>query len=103
RVARVGRRLGFSLPLENQALPFVRDGKTFLSWRFRVGQRVRLRVPIEKLSTPGADGKTEVLPFVLPAGGVVREGPEAFVFVQSGDVFLRKPVHVLYEDRTEGV
>jgi len=99
----VSRTFAFYLPLENQAVPFVRDGKTFLSWRFRVGQRVRLRVPIEKLSTPGADGKTEVPPFVLPAGGVVREGPEAFVFVQSGDVFIRKPVHVLYEDRTEVV
>jgi hypothetical protein len=34
---------------------------------------------------------------------VVREGPEAFVFVQSGDVFVRKPVRVLFEDRTEVV
>jgi hypothetical protein len=34
---------------------------------------------------------------------VVREGPEAYVFIQSGDVFRRKPVRVLYEDRTEVV
>ena len=32
---------------------------------------------------------------------MVREGPEAFVFVQTGDVFVRKPVRVLYEDRTD--
>jgi hypothetical protein len=51
-------------------------------------------VPVEKLR----DGV-----FVLPAGAVVREGPEAFVFVQSGDIFRRKPVRVLYEDRTEVV
>ncbi len=63
---------------------------------------MRLRVPVEKLVTPGPDGK-DVNPFVLPAGAVVREGPEAFVFVQTGDVFVRKPVRVLYEDRTEVV
>jgi membrane fusion protein, heavy metal efflux system len=99
----VSRTFPFYLALENQVMPFVRDGKTYLSWRFRVGQRVRLRVPIEKLTTLGRDGKTEVLPFVLPAGALVREGPEAFVFVQAGDVFLRRPVNVLYEDRTEVV
>lgn len=99
----VSRTFAFYLPLENQSVPFVRDGNTYLSWRFRVGQRVRLRVPIEKLSTPGPDGKSEVMPFVLPAGAIVREGPETFVFVQLGDVFVRKTVHVLYEDRNEVV
>ena len=36
---------------------------------------------------------------VLPAGAVGREGPEAFVFRQNGDLFNRIPVHVLHEDR----
>lgn len=99
----ISRTFAFYLPLENQSMPFVRDGRTFVNWRFRVGQRVRLRVPIEKLTTPGADGRSEALPFVLPAEAVVREGPEAFVFVQLGDVFVRKPVRVLYEDRTDAV
>jgi hypothetical protein len=36
-------------------------------------------------------------------GAVVREGPEAFVFVQTGDVFVRKPVRILHADRTEVV
>lgn len=99
----VSRTFAFYLPLENQSMPFVRNGKTFLTWRFRLGQRVRLRVPIERLTTPGPDGKTEMLPFVLPAGALVREGPDAFVFVQLGDVFVRKPVRVLYEDRTDVV
>jgi biotin carboxyl carrier protein len=96
------RTFGFYLPLENESATFERDGKTHFVWRFRPGQRVRLKVPVEKLATPSADGK-EVLPFVLPAGAVVREGPEAFVFVQSGDVFVRKPVRVLYEDRSQVV
>lgn len=97
------RTFGFYLPLENEFRTFTRDGQTHYVWRYRPGQRVRLRVPVEKLVTLAPDGKTEVLPFVLPAGAVVREGPEAFVFVQTGDVFVRKPVRVLYEDRKEVV
>jgi multidrug efflux pump subunit AcrA (membrane-fusion protein) len=99
----VSRTFSFYLTIENQSQTFTRDGKTFFVWRFRPGQRVRLRIPVEKLATPGPDGKTDVLPFVLPAGAIVREGPEAFVFVQSGDVFIRKPVRVLYEDRMDTV
>jgi hypothetical protein len=36
---------------------------------------------------------------VLPAAAVVREGPEAYVFRQNGDLFQRLPVHVIHEDR----
>ncbi|QJW99435.1 efflux RND transporter periplasmic adaptor subunit [Frigoriglobus tundricola] len=97
------RTFAFYLPLENRADTFNRDGQKHFVWRFRPGQRVRLKVPVEKLVTLAPDGKTEVLPFVLPVGAVVREGPEAFVFVQSGDVFVRKAVRVLYEDRAEVV
>jgi multidrug efflux pump subunit AcrA (membrane-fusion protein) len=99
----VSRTFSFYMPIENQGQTFTRDGKTFFVWRFRPGQRVRLRIPVEKLVTLDARGKTEQLPFVLPAGAVVREGPESYVFVQSGDVFKRKPVHVLYEDRNDVV
>lgn len=97
------RTFGFYLPLDNQPRTYTQDGKTHLVWRYRPGQRVRLRVPVEKLGTPGRGGQAEVPPFVFPVGAVVREGPEAFVFVQSGDVFVRKPVRVLYEDRTDVV
>ena len=37
--------------------------------------------------------------FVMPSDGVVREGPEAFVFRQNGDLFNRISVHVLHQDR----
>lgn len=97
------RTFAFYLPLENQPRTFTRDGKTFFVWRFRPGQRVRVRVPVERFVALAPDGKTEVLPFVLSAGAVVREGPEAFVFVQTGDVFVRKPVRVLHEDRFDVV
>jgi membrane fusion protein, heavy metal efflux system len=89
----VSRTFAFFLPLENQARTYARDGQTFMVWRFRPGQRVRLKVPVEQF-----DGV-----FVLPAGAVVREGPEAFVFRQNGDLFERKPVQVLYEDRSDVV
>ncbi len=84
----------FYLPLDNVPRTFDRDGKTHFVWRYRPGQRVRLRVPVEKVGDA-------VL--VLPAGAVVREGGEAFAFVQNGDLFVRKTVRVLYEDRTDVV
>ena len=93
------RTFAFYLPLENAAETFERDGKKHFVWRFRPGQRVRLKVPAERLG----EEKTGYQVFVLPAGAVVREGPEAFVFAQNGDLFVRKPVRVLYEDRTEAV
>jgi cobalt-zinc-cadmium efflux system membrane fusion protein len=98
-----GATFPFYLPLENQYHQFTQGGKTRFAWRFRPGQRVRLRLPVEKIVTLGPDGKTEMLPFVLPAGAVVREGAEAFVFVQNGDVFVKRAVQVLYEDRNETV
>lgn len=88
------RTFAFYLTLDNQPRTFDRDGKTHFVWRYRPGQRVRLRVPVEKLGDA-------VL--VLPAGAVVREGAEAYAFVQNGDLFVRKPVQVLYQDRTEVV
>lgn len=84
------RLVSFFMPLTNQQRE-LKDagGGVRVSWRFRPGQRVRLRVPIEK-----AEGV-----FVVPRAAVVREGPEAYVFRQSGDVFERKPVHVRFEDQ----
>jgi hypothetical protein len=35
----------------------------------------------------------------LPSEAVVREGPEAYVFRQNGNLFKQIPVHVLHEDR----
>jgi len=97
------RTLPFYLSLPNQARSLQRNGKTYLAWRFRPGQRVRLRVPVEKLITYGPDGITPLDPFVVPVEAVVREGPEAYVFIQAGDLFIRKTVRVLYEDRREAV
>jgi cobalt-zinc-cadmium efflux system membrane fusion protein len=83
------RTFDFFIPLTNQSRSYQQDGQTFVVWRFRPGQRVRLHVPVEELQ--------DVL--VLPSAAVVREGPEAYVFRQNGDLFNRLPVQVLHEDR----
>jgi multidrug efflux pump subunit AcrA (membrane-fusion protein) len=83
------RTFDFFVSLSNQSRTYEKDGKTFVVWRFRPGQRVRLHVPVEEFK--------DVI--VLPAAAVVREGPEAYVFRQNGDLFDRRPVHVLHEDR----
>lgn len=87
------RTFAFYIPLINQWETYTRDGQARLLWQFRPGDRVRIRVAVEKL--------TDV--FVLPREAVVREGPEAYVFRQNGDLFDRRPIHVLAEDRTHVV
>src|SRR5262249_40228247 len=44
----VTRTFAFFLPLTNQSRSFEKDWKTFLLWRFRPGQKVRLHVKVEK-------------------------------------------------------
>ena len=83
------RTFDFFIPLTNQSRAYSKGDETFVVWRFRPGQRVRLHVPVEELSNV----------FVLPAASVVREGPEAYVFRQNGDIFNRVAVNVLHEDR----
>ena len=83
------RTFDFLVPLENQSRSYESEGETFVVWRFRPGQRVRLHVPVEKLENV----------FVLPAESVVRDGPEAYIFRQNGDLFNRIAVQVLHEDR----
>lgn len=83
------RTFNFFIPLTNQSRAYRKEDQTFVVWRYRPGQRVRLHVPVEEMR--------DVI--VLPAAAVVREGPEAYVFRQNGDLFDRRPVHVLHEDR----
>jgi cobalt-zinc-cadmium efflux system membrane fusion protein len=83
------RTFDFFIPLTNQSRAYEKKGQTFTVWRFRPGQRVRLHVPVELFENV----------IVLPAAAIVREGPEAYVFRQNGDLFNRIPVHVLHEDR----
>lgn len=87
------RTFDFYLPLTNHSRSYEKEGRTFLVWRFRPGQHVQLQVPVEEFKNV----------LVVPAAAVVREGPEVYAFVQNGDLFERRPVHVLYEDRLHAV
>jgi multidrug efflux pump subunit AcrA (membrane-fusion protein) len=89
------RALHFYIRLPNEVL---RDHKTsgghrFIEWRFKPGQRMELRVPIEKWTRR----------IVLPVDAVVDEGAEKYVYRQNGKHFERLPVHVEYRDRNSVV
>ncbi|WP_145383205.1 efflux RND transporter periplasmic adaptor subunit [Botrimarina mediterranea] len=85
------RTLPFYVSLKNEIVEDTQNesGQRFLSWRYRPGQRMQLRVPVEEWADQ----------IVLPAGAVVKEGPDSFVFVQNGDHFDRIAVHERYRDR----
>jgi len=83
------RTFPFYATLANDAKPYERGGKTYLSWRYRAGRQVRLRVPM------GTIPKV----IVLPSAAVVREGADTYVFRQNGDTFNRKAVVIVAEDR----
>jgi biotin carboxyl carrier protein len=85
----VTRTFAFLMPLENQYKTVDHGDRQQLLWRFRPGQKVLLRIRVEKLDDV----------FVLPADAVVLEGAEAFVFTQNVNTFERKSVHVVYRDR----
>lgn len=65
------------------------EGQRYLYWKYRLGQRIELRVPVELW-----EGQ-----FVLPVDAVVQEGPEWFVFQRNGSRFDRVPVHVRHRDQ----
>ncbi len=64
-------------------------GHRFLSWKYRPGQRMQIRVPIEEWPDR----------IVLPVDAVAKEGAEKYVFQQNGNHFDRVPVQVEYQDQ----
>lgn len=83
------RTFSFLIPIDNQTRTINRNGREQRLWRFRPGQKVRLHVPVEKLEKV----------HVLPADAVTFDGPDAFLFAQNADTFIRKPTHVVYRDQ----
>jgi cobalt-zinc-cadmium efflux system membrane fusion protein len=69
------------------------DGRHFLDWEFKPGQRVQVRVPVEQWKDR----------IVLPVDAVATDGTESFVFQANGDHFDRRPVHVEYRDQVWAV
>ena len=95
------RTFSFFVPLQNQSETYTKNGNTYFVWRFRPGQRVLLKINVERVRFDKKNKDDEV--FVLPIAGLVREGGEAYVFKQNGDSFQRIKVRVLHEDRDEVV
>lgn len=88
------RTLHFYMPLANEITrDAVVDGRRFINWRFKPGQRTRLRVPVEQWPKR----------IVLPTDAVVQEGVESYVFQENGKHFDRRPVHVEYRDMSSVV
>ncbi|MDX1925292.1 MAG: efflux RND transporter periplasmic adaptor subunit, partial [Pirellulaceae bacterium] len=86
------RTLSFFVELPNQILrdETNSDGQRFLTWKYRVGQRLQLQVPVEVW-------KDQI---VLPVDAVVKDGADWFAFQQNGDHFDRVAVHVKHRDQS---
>ena len=89
------RTLSFYVELPNEIL---RDetnasGQRFISWKFRPGQRLQVRVPVEEWADQ----------IVVPIDAIVKEGADWFVFQQNGTHFDRVPVHVRHRDQSFAV
>ena len=89
------RTLSFYVELPNQILRDETnvDGQRFLTWKFRVGQRLQLQVPVEVW-------KDQI---VLPVDAVVKDGADWFAFQQNGDHFDRVAVHVKHRNQSKVV
>lgn len=87
-VDRESRALGVYLRLPNEVALEKRGphGQRFVEWRYKPGQRMQLRVPVEIWEDQ----------LVVPASAVVEEAAEAYVYRQHEDHFERVPVHVVH-------
>jgi multidrug efflux pump subunit AcrA (membrane-fusion protein) len=85
------RTLSFFVNLPNRILrdETTNEGQRFVTWKYRVGQRLEVRVPVEAWEKQ----------IVLPVDAAVKDGADWFVFQQNGDHFDRVAVHVKYRDQ----
>jgi membrane fusion protein, heavy metal efflux system len=89
------RAFRFYVTLPNRVLreKQASDGRRYLDWEFKPGQRVQVRIPVEHWKDR----------IVLPVEAVAHEGSESFVFQANGDHFDRRPVHVEFRDQVWAV
>ncbi len=85
------RALYFYVSLPNEVVfrQAFSPGRFFVTWRFKPGQQMAVRVPVDQK-------KNQI---VVPVDAVARDGVEYYVFQQNGDHFDRVPVKVDYRDR----
>jgi len=86
------RTFKFFATLNNELLDDTRNstGQRHIAWKYRVGQRMQLGVPVAEW----------IDQIVLPIDAVVREGADSFVFQQNGDRFERIAVHEKHRDQS---
>ncbi len=86
------RTFKFYATLKNDLLDDNRNasGQRHVVWKYRVGQRMQLGVPVAEW----------IDQIVLPIEAVVREGVDSFVFQQNRDRFERIAVHEKYRDQS---
>ena len=87
-------RNGAAFENSDQTIGQTSSSNKFVSWKFRPGQRMEVRIP---------SGEPLVNKIVLPTDAVVVDGPNAFVFEQNGDFFDRLEVEVLHRDNRQVV
>ncbi len=85
RAFRFYLRLPNSIVLDQEPFP----KRRFIEWRFKPGQRMELRIPVERAEKQ----------LVLPVDAIVDEGAETYVYRQDGDHFDRVSVHIEHRDR----
>jgi len=85
------RTLSFFVDLPNEILHDETNAEhqRFVTWRYRIGQRLQLLVPVEEWPDE----------LVVPVEAVVRDGVESYVFQRKAGNFERVPVHVKYRDQ----
>lgn len=84
------RALHFYVALPNRILREDKaEGRCFVYWQFRPGQRTQIRIPVEQWKDR----------IVLPLEAVAQEGAEAYVFEANDDHFDRRPVRIEYRDQ----
>ncbi|MCI0357651.1 MAG: efflux RND transporter periplasmic adaptor subunit [Planctomycetaceae bacterium] len=69
------------------------DGRRYVQWQFRPGERLRVQVPVERWA-----GR-----LVVPAEAVTRDGVETYVFRYRNEAFQRTRVHVEHSDEQHAV
>lgn len=89
------RKLSMYVELPNEVLSDTTnaEGQRYINWKYRLGQRLELKIPVEEWANQ----------IVLPVDSVVKDGADWFVFVQNGSHFHRTPVHVQYRDQESTV
>jgi len=85
------RALKFYVRLPNELVHDALDseGRRFIGWRYKPGQRVELLVPVERW-------KQQI---VLPVDAIAQDGIETYVYQYNQDHFDRRTVHVQYRDQ----